>query len=106
MNLIQEVSYQSLLFARRRELHHRVATFFEELYSNKLERMYEVIVHHYSNSHDDVKTRFFANKAADKARAVFAHQEAIEYYQLGVNTLHGIDPLDVAQRSYFIEKIS
>ncbi len=105
-NLIQEVAYQSLLFARRRELHHRVAAFFEESYSNKLEGMYEVLVHHYSYSRDDVKTRFFANKAADKARSVFAHQEAIEYYQLGINTLHGIDPLEVAQRSYFIEKIS
>ncbi len=104
-NLIQEVAYQSLLFARRRELHHRVATFFEESYSNQLEGMYEVLVHHYSNSHDDFKTRFFANKAADKARAVFAHEEAIEYYQLGINTLSETDPFEVAQRSYFVEKI-
>jgi predicted ATPase len=104
-NLIQEVTYDSLLFARRRKLHHQVATFFEGKYRDQLEEMYEVLTHHFSQSHDNNKTRFYAYKAGQKARAVFAHENAIDYFQICVDTLQGADPVQNGERSYFIEKI-
>jgi class 3 adenylate cyclase len=103
--LIQEVAYSSLLFARRRQLHHRVASSLEETNKGKLETIYEVLVHHYNLSRDNLKTRTYSLKAADKAREVFAHDEAIEFYRLGLNSLHGKDIALVAERSYFLERI-
>jgi len=103
--LIQEVAYDSLPFARRRELHYLVASCIEHDHSRHLEPMYDVLVHHYSHSTNGEKTRFYALKAGAKARQVFAHSEAIEYYRRGLATLgeKGVSLAD--QRSYFLERI-
>lgn len=103
--LIQEVSYSSLLFARRRQLHHRVASYLEEAQGKNLEPAYEALVHHYHLSSDRPKTRLYSVKAAEKARQVFAHEEAIEYYQLGLNSVLGKDAAQSGERSYFMERI-
>lgn len=79
--LIQEIAYDSLLFARRRELHHRVAACLEAEYAETLEPLYGDIVHHYARSGDGPKILIYALKAGDKAREVFANEEAIEYYR-------------------------
>jgi class 3 adenylate cyclase/tetratricopeptide (TPR) repeat protein len=104
-NLIQEVAYDSLLFARRRNLHHRVAAIIEETNADNLDFVLEELVHHYSNTTDDVMTRHYARKAGDKARTVFAHEQAIDYFQLGLRSLRSSDPVSMAQRSFFIEYI-
>jgi tetratricopeptide (TPR) repeat protein len=103
--LIQEVSYDSLLFSRRRQLHHQVASYLEEAQQDNLESVYEVLVHHYNMSNDHLKTRVYSLKAAEKARQVFAHSEAIDYYRLGLNSLLGKDVAQSVERSYFLEKI-
>ena len=104
-NLIQEVAYNSLLFAKRRNLHHQVASLLEEANMDNLEPVYEELVHHYSNTTDDVMTRHYAKKSGEKARTVFAHEQAIDYFQLGLRSLRGTDPVSAAQRSFFIEYI-
>jgi class 3 adenylate cyclase/tetratricopeptide (TPR) repeat protein len=103
--LIQEVAYNSLLFAQRRQLHHRIAANLEETHPGQLERYYEALVHHYAESRDDTKTRFYAYRAADKACRVFAHEEAIEYFRRGLETLRGKDSRLTHERSYFLERI-
>jgi len=103
--LIKEVAYDSLLFARRRELHHRVASYLETAHRGQLEPLYEVLMHHYSQSQDNPKTRVYALKAAGKARQVFAHEEAIEYYHRGLATIEEKGVQGASQRSYFSECI-
>jgi class 3 adenylate cyclase/tetratricopeptide (TPR) repeat protein len=103
--LIQEVAYNSLLFARRRKLHHQVASYLEESHMEKLESFYEVLLYHYGRSSDSLKTRLYSIKAAEKARQVFAHEEAIELYRQGLNLLYGKDVSLACERSYFLERI-
>ncbi|TEU13706.1 MAG: hypothetical protein E3J25_05540, partial [Anaerolineales bacterium] len=82
--LIQEIAYDSLLFARRRELHHQVATYLEGTRGEQLEPLYGDLAHHYGRSGDGPKTLVYALKAGDKARQVFAHAEAVDYYRRGL----------------------
>lgn len=103
--LIREVAYDSLLFSRRRELHHSVASYLENRYQEQLEPFYDVLVHHYSQSRDAPKTRVYALKAGDKAQQMFAHEDAIEYYRRGLTTLEAGDGEVASQRSYFLERI-
>ena len=103
--LIREVAYDSLLFSRRRELHHNVASYLEDRYQEQLEPFYDVLVHHYSQSRDAPKTRVYALKAGDKARQMFAHEDAIEYYRRGLTTLEAGDSETASQGSYFLERI-
>ncbi|MDP2731102.1 MAG: adenylate/guanylate cyclase domain-containing protein [Dehalococcoidales bacterium] len=103
--LIQDIAYDSLLFARRRELHQQVATCIEEANGGKLETVYEILVHHYSHGRNNDKTLTYAVKAADKARKVFAHEEAIDYYRRALDSVKQIGGAIVHQGNYIIERI-
>lgn len=103
--LIQEVAYDSLSFARRRELHHRVGAYIESTSSEQPEAQYEILAHHYSHSADLNKARYFSAKAAEKARAVFSHEEAISYYNRCLITINKKDDCASFLRSHFLECI-
>ncbi len=104
-SLVQEVIYDSLLFARRRKLHHQIASCLEEAHKEQIEPLYETLVYHYNRSTNSFKSRFYAQKAAEKARKIFAYEEAIEYYRCGLNSLPEKDNSFAKDRSYFMERI-
>lgn len=79
--LTRDVAYDSLLFAQRRELHHKVGQFFEQSYADRLDEYYELLFYHYGRTKDNRKTLEYSVKSGDKAKRMFANQEAIEYYR-------------------------
>jgi class 3 adenylate cyclase/tetratricopeptide (TPR) repeat protein len=79
--LVQNIAYNSLLFATRRELHLRAACHIEETHGERLEPHYEALVHHYGRGRDHDRTLLYAVKAGDKARTAFANKEAVAHYQ-------------------------
>jgi class 3 adenylate cyclase/tetratricopeptide (TPR) repeat protein len=103
--LIQEVAYDSLLFARRRQMHYRVASHIENTQARHLDRFYEILVHHYDRSAEHRKTRIYAVKAAAKAKQVFAHEEAVAYYRRGLRAVDEKGAPGACLRSYFLERI-
>ncbi|MEE8442389.1 MAG: tetratricopeptide repeat protein, partial [Dehalococcoidia bacterium] len=103
--LVQEVAYDNLPFARRRKLHHSIASYLEGAHPEQLEPLYEVLVYHYQRSGDRSKTLVYALNAADKARHVFAHEESTEYYRLCLTSLEQIGGPVARQRSYLMERI-
>ncbi|UCG54546.1 MAG: tetratricopeptide repeat protein [Dehalococcoidia bacterium] len=105
-SLMQEVAYHNLLFSRRRLLHHQIATYIEELHSENLASFFEVLLFHYGRSADSIKTRLYARSAGDKARQVFAHEDAVFFYQKGLNLLCGRDLSLAQEKSYFLERIA
>lgn len=78
--MTQEVAYESLLFSRRRQIHHDVAAYLEESFSGHLEDQYEILFYHYDRTADKGKGFTYAIKAGDKVKKVFANQEAIKYF--------------------------
>jgi tetratricopeptide (TPR) repeat protein len=78
--ITQEVAYESLLFAHRRELHHRVGEYLERTYPDSLEEYYELLAHHYYQSGDQEKSWDYLVKAGDKARDKYANEAAIARY--------------------------
>jgi len=104
-SLVQEIAYDSLLFSRRRELHRRVATHIESANKEALEPVYEALVHHFAQCRDNAKTRFYSLRAGDKARQLFAHDEAVEYYRRGLASIGDKQPSFHCEYSYFLERI-
>jgi class 3 adenylate cyclase/tetratricopeptide (TPR) repeat protein len=102
---IQEVAYDSLLFAKRRELHHRVASHLEEAHARQLGQFYEALAHHYGKSGDARKILVYAARAGDKARAVFATEEAIDYYERGLSAVEDLKGRFAYFRSFLRERI-
>lgn len=79
--LTQEVAYDSMLFAQRRELHHKIGEYFEIHCADRIESYYELLYHHYSRTNDKDKSLEYSFKSGDKARKIFANEEAVRYYQ-------------------------
>jgi tetratricopeptide (TPR) repeat protein len=89
--LIQEVAYQSMLYARRRELHGRIGDYLERRYAGDLDDYYGLLAHHYRLSDRRDKAIEYLLKAGQAARAVYANEEAIQYYGWALDALAGDD---------------
>jgi len=77
----QEVAYESLLYAHRRELHHRMGEYLERTYADSLEEYYELLARHYYESGDQEKSWGYLVKAGDKAKEKYANEAAIDHYK-------------------------
>ena len=79
--LTQEVAYNSLLLKRRKEIHEKIGTAIEELYSDKLEDFYEMLSYHYSRSDNNEKAVEYLIKANEKAYSQNAFEESFSFYE-------------------------
>jgi class 3 adenylate cyclase/tetratricopeptide (TPR) repeat protein len=79
--ITQEVAYQSLLAARRREIHRRAGEAIEQLYAGRLEEQLDVLAHHFRLSDRPEKALHYLGLAADRARSLFLNDEAVDYYR-------------------------
>jgi tetratricopeptide (TPR) repeat protein len=78
--LTHEVTYNSLLVQRRKELHHLIALAIEELYAERLAEQYEMLAYHFSRAEEWANALEYLLKAADKAAKSFATREAVNLY--------------------------
>ncbi len=85
--LIQEVAYQSMLYSRRRELHGRIGQYLEQQHATQIEEYVGLLAHHYRFSDDQEKAVVYLLRAGDAARAIFANEEAIQYYRWAIEAL-------------------
>ncbi len=96
--LTQEVAYNSLLLARRKEIHGRIGKAIEELYADRLEEFYEMLAYHYSKSNDLAKGIAYGEKAAARASSVYAYAEAARLLEQALKVQEVLDPGDKVKR--------
>jgi tetratricopeptide (TPR) repeat protein len=105
--LIQDVAYESLLYSRRRNLHQRAGSYFEVLHWQDPAPVYETLVYHYLRAGNRPRALLYSVLAGNKARGVFANDEAIEHYEraadlsreAGSGRVEGARPVDVSAGS-------
>ncbi|MBC8163482.1 MAG: tetratricopeptide repeat protein [Roseiflexaceae bacterium] len=85
--LIQEVAYQSMLYARRRELHGRIGAYLERRYAGDLDDYVGLIAHHYRLSDRREQAVAFLLRAGEAACSVYANEEAIQSYRWALEKL-------------------
>jgi class 3 adenylate cyclase/tetratricopeptide (TPR) repeat protein len=78
--LTHDVAYSTLLLKQRRDLHRIVAAAIEELYGDRLPEHYEALAHHHYQGQEWQKALHYLVKAAQKAAAAYANQDALDYY--------------------------
>lgn len=86
--LAQETTYQSLLVKTRRDIHLRVAQYFERDYAEARENNAAILAHHYFEAGDFAKTFHYALIAGDAAARQYAHPEALMYYDRALEIVH------------------
>jgi ABC-type transport system substrate-binding protein/class 3 adenylate cyclase len=79
--LVQEVAYGSLVQSKRKKLHHKVGDALEELYKESPEQAYGLLARNFEIADVPEKAVEYLLKAGDAARAIYADQEALEYYR-------------------------
>lgn len=104
-SLQQEVAYESLLFARRRELHRSVTTILEHRNADDLNPVVETLAYHTNLSGDAQKNARYATLAGDKARGVYAWESAIAYYETALQALARGPDRHAGVRSALLERI-
>jgi adenylate cyclase len=87
--LVQEVVYQNLLVARRAEGHDRAGHAYEARCAGEPQRLedIEALGHHWSLGSDRLRGARFRVAAGDRARAVYANDDAIRNYEQALETL-------------------
>ncbi|MBN1660743.1 MAG: tetratricopeptide repeat protein [Anaerolineae bacterium] len=77
--IIQQVAYDTLLFAQRRELHRAVASWYEQAYAAHLAPYYPLLVYHWHGAEEVAQERRYARLAGEQAAAQYANAEAVAY---------------------------
>ncbi|MGB7416794.1 MAG: adenylate/guanylate cyclase domain-containing protein [Thermosynechococcaceae cyanobacterium] len=75
--LMQEVTYQLMLFSQRRELHRAIATWYEQ---SQRQDAYGLLAYHWSRAEDDLKALEYLDKAGEQALTSGAYQEAVAFF--------------------------
>jgi predicted ATPase len=77
--ITQQVAYDTLLFAQRRELHRTVAGWYERVYADDLSPYYALLTHHWNRVEDVERELHYARLAGKQAAAQFANAEAVSH---------------------------
>jgi serine/threonine protein kinase/tetratricopeptide (TPR) repeat protein len=89
---LREVAYTALSPVRRRLLHRRVAEALEAVYADSLERISGQIAAHYEQAGVVEQAVIYYQRAAEGARQVYAHAEALATYEKALTLLETTFP--------------
>ena len=78
--LVQEVIYGTHLMAQRRVAHGAVGAAIEELYPDRADEFTDTLAFHYDRSDNDEKALLWLVRAGDRAKSLFANEEALKLY--------------------------
>ena len=84
--LVQESTYESILLKKRHELHGKVASAIETLFSDRLDEFSSVLAYHYAKAEHWEKAQEYLFKAGDQAGKIAADAEALTHYQQALET--------------------
>ncbi|CAK0739562.1 putative Adenylate/guanylate cyclase domain-containing protein [Gammaproteobacteria bacterium] len=78
--ITQEVAYNLLLYAQRRELHAAVARWYEQTWSADFSVPYQILAHHWRAAEVYPKAVDYLEQAAEQAQVRHANREAVDFY--------------------------
>lgn len=79
--ITQQVAYNLMLFAQRRELHCSVAEWYEVAHAENLAPFYPLLAYHWEQAENRDKTIAYAERAGKDALAASAYKEAVGFFQ-------------------------
>ena len=94
----QEVTYSSMPFAIRSDLHERTGSFIERSEPEAVDRNVDLLAHHFWLSENVPKKREYLVKAGEAAQSNYANEAAIDYFERAVPLLDGHDRWSVTRR--------
>lgn len=101
-----ETAYNTLSFARRRQVHESVGRILEKSKKNKQENL-AMLSHHYHYAHNYKKSVDYSLKAGRKAKVVYANEEGLEFFSRAIeDCVAGGDLFDMSAAEAHEERAS
>jgi predicted ATPase/class 3 adenylate cyclase len=88
--ITHDVAYNSMLLARRKELHKLVAEALEQLFPERLEDLSATLGYHFERAEAHEPAAKYLGSAADRAKATFANTEAIGFYESAIRAIERV----------------
>ena len=85
--ITQEVTYETLLLQKRKELHGLVGQAIEEHYADRLEEFYEMLAYHYRRGEDWPRAYKYNREAGLKPQSLSAYIETLNYLEAALEAL-------------------
>jgi class 3 adenylate cyclase/tetratricopeptide (TPR) repeat protein len=85
--ITQDVAYESLLIARRKELHARVGQAMEQLFDGRLDEVAADLAHHFTKGEVTDRSVSYLTRAGDRSKAAFANAEAGNFYRQALDQI-------------------
>jgi len=99
--ITQEVTYETLLKLKRKELHGLVGQAIEKLYMDRLEEFYEMLAFHYWRAKDWSRAYRYNREAGLKALSLSAYIETQSYLEAALEALKNLP----RKRTHFEQEI-
>ncbi len=96
--VLQEAAYQSLPFGFRASIHESIGAYLERLAGDQVRPWLDLLAFHYGRSNCVDRKRHYLVAAGDAARATYALQSAISYYERALELLTGPARVEVLAR--------
>jgi class 3 adenylate cyclase len=90
-NLLKDAAYSVLPVRKRREIHQKVATLFEQLYPHNLSPFYEDVARHYLACENHARAARYFKLAGDKAKNLYAIDQSLSFYEQVLNMQNQIE---------------
>ena len=90
---IREVTCQQMSGARRQQVHRRVGEALEREYGDRLDEVVSRLAYHFTAGGDRQKALRYTIRAGDRARELYANEEAIAYYQRALELVESKEDL-------------
>ncbi len=94
--LTREVAYESLSYARRRDLHKKTGAYIEIELKDRREEFLGLLSYHFFEGKDFDKSLLYSVEAGEKAKRVYANEEAIEFF---TRAIEAYEQLEKAEKS-------
>ena len=85
--LVRDALYNELPAAQRQALHRRVAEALAQQHADDKTAQLSALAHHWHAAGDPAQAIEYATRAAQRATAMLAHEEAVRHYRLAAETL-------------------
>ncbi|MEO0094461.1 MAG: AAA family ATPase [candidate division WOR-3 bacterium] len=100
--LTQEVAYGTLSFARKQELHRQTGIFIETELKDRKEEFLGLLSYHFYAGGDYDKSLLYSVEAGEKAKKVYANEEAIEFFTRAIESYEKLEG-EIKKKKYLIE---
>lgn len=85
--ILHEVTYETLLFAQRRQLHGAIGSVLERWNADDPFGVLDLLAYHFARSGEREKAVVYLQRAGDKARREYANEVALDHYSQALERL-------------------